>query len=59
MRKGRTTTAIAHRLSTRQYANCIYVLDKGEIIEAGTHEQLLERKGTYYKMYQLQAGMMK
>lgn len=58
MRKGRTTIAIAHRLSTIQDANCIYVLDKGEIIESGTHEQLLERKGTYYKMYQLQAGMM-
>ena len=58
MRKGRTTIAIAHRLSTIQDANCVYVLDKGEIIEAGTHEQLLERKGTYYKMYQLQAGMM-
>ena len=58
MRKGRTTIAIAHRLSTIQDANCIYVLDKGEIIEAGTHEQLLESKGTYYKMYQLQAGMM-
>ena len=58
MRKGRTTIAIAHRLSTIQDANCIYVLDKGEIIESGTHEQLLERKGTYFKMYQLQAGMM-
>ena len=58
MRKGRTTIAIAHRLSTIQDANCIYVLDKGEIIEEGTHEQLLEHKGTYYKMYQLQAGMM-
>ena len=58
MRKGRTTIAIAHRLSTIQDANCIYVLDKGEIIESGTHEQLLERRGTYYKMYQLQAGMM-
>ena len=58
MRKGRTTIAIAHRLSTIQDANCIYVLDKGEIIESGTHKQLLERRGTYYKMYQLQAGMM-
>lgn len=58
MRKGRTTIAIAHRLSTIQDANCIYVLDKGEIIESGTHEQLLSKKGTYYKMYKLQTGMM-
>ncbi|WP_303974097.1 ABC transporter ATP-binding protein [Streptococcus merionis] len=58
MRQGRTTIAIAHRLSTIQDANCIYVLDKGEIIEAGTHEELLALNGTYHKMYQLQAGMM-
>lgn len=59
MRKGRTTIAIAHRLSTIQDANCIYVLDKGEIIESGTHTELLAKEGTYYKMYQLQAGMLK
>ena len=58
MREGRTTIAIAHRLSTIQDSNCIYVLDKGEIIESGTHEKLLARKGNYYKMYQLQAGML-
>ena len=58
MRRGRTTIAIAHRLSTIQDANCIYVLDKGKIIESGTHEELLAKKGTYHKMYQLQAGMM-
>ncbi|MGG6795107.1 UNVERIFIED_CONTAM: ABC transporter ATP-binding protein [Streptococcus canis] len=58
MRKGRTTIAIAHRLSTIQDANCIYVLDKGKIIEHGRHEELLKQKGTYYKMYQLQAGML-
>ena len=58
MREGRTTIAIAHRLSTIQDSNCIYVLDKGEIIESGTHEELLVRKGNYYKMYQLQAGML-
>ena len=58
MREGRTTIAIAHRLSTIQDSNCIYVLDKGEIIELGTHEELLNRKGNYYKMYQLQAGMI-
>lgn len=58
MRKGRTTIAIAHRLSTIQDANCIYVLDKGRIIESGSHEELLAKRGTYHKMYQLQAGMM-
>ena len=58
MRKGRTTIAIAHRLSTIQDANCIYVLDKGKIIERGTHEELLALKGTYYKMYSLQAGAL-
>ncbi|EFR44280.1 ABC transporter ATP-binding protein [Streptococcus pseudoporcinus] len=58
MRKGRTTIAIAHRLSTVQDANCIYVLDKGTIIENGSHEELLSKKGAYYRMYQLQAGMM-
>ena len=58
MRKGRTTIAIAHRLSTIQDSNSIYVLDKGEIIESGTHDELIARKGNYYKMYQLQAGML-
>ena len=58
MRQGRTTIAIAHRLSTIQDANCIYVLDKGRIIESGSHEELLSQNGTYKKMYQLQAGMM-
>ncbi|EHJ52881.1 ABC transporter ATP-binding protein [Streptococcus macacae] len=58
MRQGRTTIAIAHRLSTIQDADCIYVLDKGKIVESGTHEELLAKKGSYYKMYQLQAGIM-
>ena len=58
MRQGRTTIAIAHRLSTIQDANCIYVLDKGRIIESGSHEELLAQNGTYKKMYQLQAGML-
>ena len=58
MRQGRTTIAIAHRLSTIQDANCIYVLDKGRIIEIGTHEELLDLGGTYHKMYSLQAGAM-
>ncbi|WP_250307543.1 ABC transporter ATP-binding protein [Streptococcus sp. Marseille-Q3533] len=58
MRKGRTTIAIAHRLSTIQDANCIYVLDKGRIIESGTHEELVTLGGTYHKMYSLQAGAL-
>ena len=58
MLKGRTTIAIAHRLSTIQDANCIYVLDKGRIIESGTHEELLTLGGTYHKMYSLQAGAL-
>lgn len=48
---GRTVFVIAHRLSTVRNSNVIMVLDHGRIIERGTHEQLLEQKGTYYKLY--------
>lgn len=48
---GRTVFVIAHRLSTVRNSNVIMVLDHGRIIERGTHEQLLEMKGTYYKLY--------
>jgi len=51
---GRTSIVIAHRLSTIRKANKIIVLDKGEIVEAGTHEELLSYQGFYYKLYQLQ-----
>jgi ATP-binding cassette subfamily B multidrug efflux pump len=54
MRKGRTTIAIAHRLSTIQDADQILVLHQGEITERGTHQELLEKQGLYYKMYVLQ-----
>lgn len=57
MRKGRTTIAIAHRLSTIQDANLILVLHQGEIVERGTHQELLSQKGLYYKMYLLQNGL--
>lgn len=56
MRKGRTTIAIAHRLSTIQDADLILVLHRGEIVERGTHHELLSQKGLYYKMYLLQNG---
>lgn len=54
MRQGRTTIAIAHRLSTIQDADQILVLHQGEIVERGTHEQLITARGLYQKMYQLQ-----
>ena len=47
----RTTFVIAHRLSTVRNADAIMVLEHGEIIERGTHEQLLEQKGRYYELY--------
>jgi ATP-binding cassette subfamily B protein len=56
MRKGRTTIAIAHRLSTIQDADQILVLHQGEIVERGTHQELLNQEGLYYKMYLLQNG---
>jgi ATP-binding cassette subfamily B multidrug efflux pump len=51
---GRTTIAIAHRLSTIQDMDKILVLHKGELREAGTHQQLLAARGIYYRLYQLQ-----
>ena len=51
---GRTSIVIAHRLSTIRKADKIIVLDKGEIKEMGTHEELLSLEGHYYKLYQLQ-----
>lgn len=56
MRKGRTTIAIAHRLSTIRDAELILVLDKGRIVERGTHEELLAKQGLYYDMYLLQSS---
>jgi ATP-binding cassette subfamily B multidrug efflux pump len=51
---GRTSIVIAHRLSTIRKANQIIVLDKGEIKEKGTHEELMQRQGFYYKLHQMQ-----
>lgn len=52
---GRTTLMIAHRLSTLRKANKIVVVDKGEIIECGTPEELLRQKGKYYKLVEIQS----
>jgi ATP-binding cassette subfamily B protein len=53
--QGRTTIAIAHRLSTLQRADRLVVLDRGQVVEEGTHEELMERQGAYYNLYQAQA----
>ncbi len=52
---GRTTIAIAHRLSTLQRANRLVVMDRGKVVEEGPHEELMAREGAYYRLYQAQA----
>jgi subfamily B ATP-binding cassette protein MsbA len=52
--RDRTTLVIAHRLSTIQKADQIAVMDKGQVIEIGTHEQLLQQKGAYAQLYTMQ-----
>lgn len=53
---GRTTIAIAHRLSTLRNMDRIIVLDKGVIVEEGSHQQLLRKKGKYYSLWKMQSG---
>ena len=48
--RGRTTLAIAHRLSTLRRANRLVVLDRGQVVEEGQHEELLAKKGAYYRL---------
>lgn len=52
--EGRTSFIIAHRLSTIQHADCIFYVDHGTILEKGNHEELLERQGYYYRLYESQ-----
>ena len=54
MMKNRTSIVIAHRLSTIQKANNIVVLSKGKIVEQGKHQELLEKKGVYFKLVKMQ-----
>ena len=52
--KGRTSVVIAHRLATVQNANRILVVDHGEIIESGTHQELIQTEGHYKRLFELQ-----
>ncbi|QGX41374.1 ABC transporter ATP-binding protein [Permianibacter aggregans] len=54
--KGRTTIVIAHRLSTVRHADCIHVLEKGRIVESGSHDELLAKDGSYAALWRLQTG---
>lgn len=56
LKKGRTTFIIAHRLSTIRSADQILVLHHGEIVERGSHDELMALGGRYFRMYQLQLG---
>jgi ATP-binding cassette, subfamily B, bacterial len=55
--KDRTTISIAHRLSTIRHAHCIYVMDRGRVVESGTHEELLSINKIYASLWQVQLGL--
>ncbi|WP_440652024.1 hypothetical protein [Cysteiniphilum sp. 19S12-1] len=56
--KSKTTIIIAHRLSTIRHADIIHVMDQGQIIESGTHQELIKLKGKYAQLWDIQTGNM-
>lgn len=56
--QNRTTIAIAHRLSTIRNADCIYVMEDGQLVEWGRHEELLEKQGVYHGLWRVQSGLI-
>jgi ATP-binding cassette subfamily B protein len=59
LQSGRTTIAIAHRLSTLKDADALAVISDGKVVEAGTHEELMRKKGEYQKLYSIQMEGLK
>ena len=57
--RGRTTIAVAHRLSTLRRANRLVVMDKGRMVEVGSHEELMDKQGAYHRLYEAQARQAK
>ena len=59
LQKGRTTIVIAHRLSTLKDADMLAVINEGAVVETGTHEELMIKKGEYHKLYSIQMEGLK
>ena len=57
--QGRTTIAIAHRLSTLQRADRLVVMEQGQLVEQGQHDELMQRQGVYWRLYEAQARQEK
>ena len=57
--RGRTTVAIAHRLSTLRDADMLAVISEGEVVECGSYAELLKKRGEFYKLYKIQAEALK
>lgn len=55
--RDRTTIAIAHRLSTIRHADCIYVMEHGQLVESGSHDHLVAEGGIYARLWNIQSGL--